>query len=568
MNRCIDQTLAQKHENAIISFKNILLFIQVLLWTFLALQLFMRLENPLLWNDEAETAMYGERILKFGYPKVNDGKNMLYLLCPWLEFGTINNTGYVGSGWIQYYTCSIGVWIAGFFKDFSLKTFFIRLPFTLIGFFSLIGFNNLLRKMYKENYKHFISIIFLVFLNFHTQIILYFREARYYSLISLGLYLLLNNLLSNKCDSRKYFQYLLINLFNFNCFYPFAVISFLYSFPFLFFEGFRKKTKNYITTLISIFSTGFGFICFYYFYHISKSQAALKKIFFGTSWINKISFIVKSVFKLDYIIIIILFALIHAILRYLFFKKNKPKKPILHAYIYLGFILFFILLSSFAHVIFIRYFLVLHILAILIVSIFLMETIVYIRNINILRVKILSLFLLVCVIMFDFILHKDFHKPKQMIKSLLVQYKGPIDVGIDFLHKNFPNISSMTLATNIEEPCYMYYLNVKVIMGLMKPNFIEDIKLSPDIIIYRKHHNYYFGNENELTHMEIFNKYLKNGTYKSLSFPIVDLQFNNFPSLLGDPVHAFSSNYSNDNAQKFNIIIKKELFDRMINHDK
>ena len=35
------------------------------------------LGHPLLWNDEAETAMYGQRILTFGYPKVDDGRNVV-----------------------------------------------------------------------------------------------------------------------------------------------------------------------------------------------------------------------------------------------------------------------------------------------------------------------------------------------------------------------------------------------------------------------------------------------------------------------------------------------------------
>jgi hypothetical protein len=38
------------------------------------------LSYPLLWNDEAETAMYAERILEFGYPKVHDGRNVVFEL--------------------------------------------------------------------------------------------------------------------------------------------------------------------------------------------------------------------------------------------------------------------------------------------------------------------------------------------------------------------------------------------------------------------------------------------------------------------------------------------------------
>ena len=46
-----------------------------LLWTIpcaaLALLLFAGLAHPLFWADEAETAMFGRRIIEFGYPKVH-----------------------------------------------------------------------------------------------------------------------------------------------------------------------------------------------------------------------------------------------------------------------------------------------------------------------------------------------------------------------------------------------------------------------------------------------------------------------------------------------------------------
>ncbi len=59
----------------------------VVLYTALALlavlfsiSLFKNISYPLLWCDEGDTAMYATRVLEYGYPKVHDGKNVLYVV--------------------------------------------------------------------------------------------------------------------------------------------------------------------------------------------------------------------------------------------------------------------------------------------------------------------------------------------------------------------------------------------------------------------------------------------------------------------------------------------------------
>ncbi len=65
----------------IVSYKNkILIVIVFLLSIIFAFSLFKNIAHPLLWNDESETAMFARRILEYGYPKVHDGKNILYLM--------------------------------------------------------------------------------------------------------------------------------------------------------------------------------------------------------------------------------------------------------------------------------------------------------------------------------------------------------------------------------------------------------------------------------------------------------------------------------------------------------
>jgi len=96
--------------------------------------LFARLGHPLLWQDEGETAMFARRILEFGYPKVHDGRNVVY------EFGANVAAGideasdaYIGKTWGDFYFAVPGVWWAQGVEDDHVRTARLRLPFALAG---------------------------------------------------------------------------------------------------------------------------------------------------------------------------------------------------------------------------------------------------------------------------------------------------------------------------------------------------------------------------------------------------------------------------------------------------
>ena len=58
------------------------------------------LSYQLLWQGAAETIMYAERILDFGYPKVHDGRNVVYGLSAPISVGVKErHDAYIGSTW-------------------------------------------------------------------------------------------------------------------------------------------------------------------------------------------------------------------------------------------------------------------------------------------------------------------------------------------------------------------------------------------------------------------------------------------------------------------------------------
>ncbi len=89
------------------------------------------------------------------------------------------------------------------------------------------------------------------------------------------------------------------------------------------------------------------------------------------------------------------------------------------------------------------------------------------------------------------------------------------------------------IATNYEDPAYMYYLGSHVIVGYYGANLAADIELYPDIIVPRPWAN----------QRDSLRKLAERGEYEIKSFPVKSLMANNIPGLSpvnpGGLVHHF-----------------------------
>src|SRR5436190_354936 len=96
--------------------------------------IFARLGQPLLWEDEAETAMHGRNVLEYGVPKMHVGRNIVYGAPLPLALGRNEALdAYVGSPWGQYFFAAPAVaWSEGA-RDLAARTWRMRLPFALAG---------------------------------------------------------------------------------------------------------------------------------------------------------------------------------------------------------------------------------------------------------------------------------------------------------------------------------------------------------------------------------------------------------------------------------------------------
>lgn len=130
---------------------------------------FANLGNRYMFIDESITAMLGRNILKFGYPKVWDGKNLIMASINGNEF----NEGlvYIKHNWLPYY-------ISAFGQLLGSDVVHIRALFVLIGIIGAIAFYMLVKRL-TQSLK--IALISLILYSFSVPIFLYIRSVYYLS---------------------------------------------------------------------------------------------------------------------------------------------------------------------------------------------------------------------------------------------------------------------------------------------------------------------------------------------------------------------------------------------------
>jgi len=157
--------------------------VALVLLTFAFLQL-GALGHPLFWQDEGETAMFGQRVLEYGYPKVHADGNVVYGSGGPLALAVDeDHDAYRGSFWGQYYLAAFGVWLAGEQEDPHAHTRWVRLPFALVGMLGLALLFLSVRPLLaaRTGSAWAAAVIFGGFLCLSTSLILHLREVRYYA---------------------------------------------------------------------------------------------------------------------------------------------------------------------------------------------------------------------------------------------------------------------------------------------------------------------------------------------------------------------------------------------------
>lgn len=142
----------------------------------LAFVYFFHLSEPVLWGDEADTADFGRNILRFGLPTAYDGRNLLAF-----ENGSQLSQELYSKKipWVQYYVAAASMQL------FGETTFGARFLFAALGVLTLLPLCALLRPLTPY------PLAWSLFLLLQPQVVLFARNARYYSVLAFLFVLLL-----------------------------------------------------------------------------------------------------------------------------------------------------------------------------------------------------------------------------------------------------------------------------------------------------------------------------------------------------------------------------------------
>ena len=529
-----------------LSFKNLLVpAILFLLLSLFGTSLFKHISYPLLWQDEAETAVFAERILKFGYPKIHDGKNAPYGFLN-KELATKESSdAYIPSGWGQYYFAVPGVYLSQKTDDFYLKTGLIRIPFAAAGMTGVFLFAFLLYPLFSRH-KFFLFLTAYLFLELlSVPLTLHLREARHYSL---SLFLI-------ACTLGTYFRYRfyktlsyskylvtlpLFFLLLFNTFYPAFLILFLFLSAYESLHLLSTRTTESCAPLskagpaekwkpvlpfVLIFSLSIPLFWYFEIFSIgagfSKFHPLNPQIYFRHLGDILQFFISQDL--LGWLLFLKIFSLILQIQN----RKNPKSKTLPHKIS--GFLSVFFLFSTALlaamPVVFERYFIWLQpVLSLL----FLLEIRLMYKEIQ----KSSSgpfiryLPLLLGTLLISASAGQRCKTLTSHLQELKTPYKGPLDYLIPYIQNNHKNPDQLIIATNFEEHAYIFYLKSKVIIGFFGHDLETDRQINPDILIFRRGWTSYYNPEVPLYFRDFLSRQ-KN--CDQILFPILDYFCNNSP---------------------------------------
>jgi hypothetical protein len=135
-----------------------------------ALLIFPGLGDRYLWDDEAETALLAQNVLRFGVPVAWDGATLISQEC-----GADYDTNYLWrqTPWLPIYVT------AGSFALFGAGTFTARLPFALLGLLAIPSMYLLARRLFADRSTALVAAGSLLL---SVPFLLHVRQCRYYAL--------------------------------------------------------------------------------------------------------------------------------------------------------------------------------------------------------------------------------------------------------------------------------------------------------------------------------------------------------------------------------------------------
>ncbi len=524
------------------------------------------IEYPLLWNDEAETAMFAKRILRFGYPKVDDGRNVVSLFeLPDKTIGVDQKSGaYLHTVWGHFYFAVLGQALTAMTGDLYGKTACLRVPFALAGLLGIALFVFAsARLFYGDRAKALLFAACFVLLEaLSIPLLLHMRQVRYYPLallLTACFYYVYVVRVRSGPDSPGYktclaaVLFLIFNTFPF--FFP-AVAAVI-----VLMEGsrwfHRGSARSFLGGLLPVGAALAAVWPLFTYYNFPAMAAGFGKMFPLTpsARFERAADMAAFLRRFDF-----LWALLACRAAAMFLQLVRINRPqpvriadrchVANALSLLCLLHFLVLMKLPCVYVYERYYIFLQPawLTVFLLDLFYLGEEGPWRSRSVLG-KFAAVFFFSAVLWLGAVNASDkISLIRDYAYELSHQYKGPLDYAIPFIRARYPDTRKLTIATNYEECSYMYYLDSRVIVGYVGNNLKKDLSAVPDIISFRKKWAYTNG---------VFGFLLRKADYKKVTFSVADTVCNNIPQVSGIIPHIFRSPTVVKEGQAFELYLKR-----------
>ena len=514
-----------------------------------AVMLFARLGHPLLWSDEADTAMFGTRVLAYGYPKVHGPDNVVYQFGPDVALG-INERfdAYIGTTWGHFYFSVPGLWWARAAADPWERTARVRLPFALAGAAGLgLWLAAVLPALGSGRGRRLrFAALFFALAAASVSLLLHLREARYYPLVvllggAIARVQLRRSVYATLSARRYALELALLLCLLFHSFYSawFAFTALLAVERAAAAWRGRAPWSDLAPFVLSGVLIAPGLV-FFETFHVARAFARGAGLGPGL-WATNVAWLLGHLLRHE----MLAPALACRLAVLATGSGSATQRRVASALAAFG--VGYAALGCANPLALERYFVV---LSPLLLAVFLLDAFALVEGLPARlpgwpRRRAAALVAAAIALATGAMRLPSAAELRGHLAEIRTPVRGPLDFAIPYLLAEFPDPASLVVATNYEEQVFMYYLGARTIVGTTLNNLLADRELEPDVVVPRRR---WPRSLRELA------PFLRDGSFEAVRFPVRDVHFNQIPELsrsrfVPDP-HYFATPSSDDPAEQ------------------
>jgi hypothetical protein len=548
---------------------NLRLVALVLVSLAFGLMLFKHLSHPLIWNDEAETVMYGTRILEYGYPKVHGRRNVVLELNAPVHVGLKEGIdAYIGATWGQFYFATLGVLLAKLSDDPFAKTALLRLPFAVAGCLGLVVLCAALAPAFARERDRGLSfaVLFLTLMAVSISLILHLREARHIPLVVLVCACLVHVHLGYTVFGTVGFvrwcastSVLLVLLFN--TFYPASVAAGAPLALHVAFCAWREgggvsnRIRRMLRASIPFVAAAAVIAPLLVFFETLRVARFMSRVWglspdgYVTNVVHMVQYFARHEMLVP--VLVVKVALVVQWWRTRGTTRWLERLPMVEAsnFLALFFVLYLLVVTWSPHE-FVRYVVVLSpfLTASFVLDVALVAGLSRDPASTSPRTMLRGIAVLAAVALVAWLGWTRNEEIRGRLREISEPYQGPLDFVIPHLMERYEDPAQLVIATNYEGPSIMYYLGSHVIVGRLGNNLRADRELEPDVVIPRRRW---------IWQRELLAEMVRRGDFERKTFPVVDYYVNNLPDLTRSSPHLFETPVPTEEGEALEIFLRR-----------